>query len=386
MPKRMPVRKFRSVAAGPLLMALLAALVVAPAVTAAVPAPITLASASDGRTLKLGDVASDDDLIAVVFQEKARSYVRWSRNSGQSFASRVALRDGLRARDPRVAVCGDLIFAVGGWEAAAGRKVGVDYRDVVTGENGRFSLGPGTMADIACFGEVVAVTWVHDDHVWLAVHERACTNPCSPTVKLDLGTGNLDSPPRITSDGDGFTATWITTGLAIQHFGYNAGGAGGFSIVAGPVLTLMAGKDVHVPTIAGRGPRIVVAYERSGQTHMRISDDVGASFGPRVIVSSYCRDCSRGGSQPESVDVRGDLILVEIVRVDGRATPAAYSAHGLLTSDDGSHWSTTTGHTGGSQRGVLLSGAIAEAWDRHFYNGNPYPETEQLIGFQVQSP
>jgi hypothetical protein len=384
MPKTERSRASRFVIAGPLALALLATLMVAPVVSAGESAPITLASASDGRTLKLGDVASDDNLVGVVFQEKNRSYLRWSENYGQSFESKVALRKGKRATEPRVAVCDDLIFAVSLWQTAVAREVGVDYRNVVTGDKGKFSLGQGYLADIACFGEVVAVTWVQSDHLWLAVHEGPCANPCSPAVKLDLGTGDFDNPPRITSDSDGLTATWITTGLAVQHFGYSPGGAGGFTIVAGPVLTLMAGKDVRVPVIAGLGPRVVVAYKHNGQTHARISDDMGASFGPRIIVSMFCRNCPEGASQPDSVAVRGSNILVEVLRAGG--IPPAYEAVAFVSRNSGDSWEERSTHNGGFQRGVLLTSAtFAEAWDAHFYNGFPYPDTEQLIGFQVQS-
>ena len=357
-----------------------------PIAAAGQPADIKLASATDGRTLKLGDVTNDDNLVAVVYQERNLSYARWSKNYGQSFSPKAALRNGLRAKDPRVAACSDLFYAVSSWQTATSRNVGVDYRDVVTGENGRYSLGPGEMADVACYGEVAAVTWVHNGHLWLAAHERGCTNTCSPTVKMDLGTGYFDSPPRITADYSGFAVTWLTSGLAIQHFTYVLEGGGPFTLAPEPVLTLMAGKDVRAPAIAGLGERTVVAYARDGQTHVRLSADASASFGPRIIVSNYCRNCPYGGSEPLSVAVRGDVILVEILRGDGRATPPALNAFGRVSTDNGSHWTSTTGHTGGSQMGVsLTSSTIAEVWDAHFYNGFPYPETEQVIGYHVHN-
>ena len=312
---------------------------------------ITLAS-SNGVTLSLGDVASDDSLVGVVFQKRSQSYVRWSTNSGQSFASRVALRDGLRAKAPRVAVCGDLIFAVSVWQTAVARNVGVDYRNVVSGERGRFSLGAGQMADVACFGEVVAVTWVQDDHAWLAVHEGSCASPCSPNVKLDLGTGDFDSPPRITGDYEGFTGTWITSGLAIQHFEYSAGGGGGFSITPDPALTLMAGRNVRAPVIAALGQRVAIAYARDGQTHLRFSDDVSASFGPRIIVSYFCRNCPEGGSQPDSVAVRGSDILVEVLRAGG--VPTAYEAVSFLSRNSGGSWDQGSTHRRFSTRSAAI--------------------------------
>jgi hypothetical protein len=367
-----------------IVIAVLALALAAPLASAAQPKDIQLASGDSGRTLKLGDIANDDDLVAVVFQERNLSYVRWSNDAGSSFVPKVALRGGGRAKEPRVAVCDDMVFAVSIWQSAASRHVGLDYRNVVTGTSARFSLGAGSLADVACFGEVVAVTWVVDGHLWLAVHEGSCAKPCTPDFKLDLGSGNFDSPPRISSDGEGFVATWVTDGIAVQHFAYDAGGDA-FNIAPGPVVTLMAGKDVSLPVIAGRGPRVALAYQRDGQTHLRTSDDYGTPFGPRIIVSRYCRDCPRGGSEPLSVDIRDDVILVEVLRVDGRATPAAISSHGLVSTNNGSQWSSTTGHVGGVQMGVILTTtSIAEVWDVTFYSDFPY-HAPQEIGYHIHN-
>ncbi len=385
MPASIKSRTLRFALVGPsAVVVLVATLLAAPVALAGQPGDITLASAPDQRVMKLGDIASDDDLLAVVYQERNLSYMRWSTNAGSTFAPKVALRSGLRAKDPRVAVCDDSIFSVSIWQSDVTRNVGVDYRNLVTGDKGRFSLGAGAQVDIACYGEVLAVTWVHEDHLWLAVHEGACANPCSPTVKLDLGPADFDSPPRISGDYGGFVVTWINDGLAVQHFEYEAGGAGGFNINPGPVTTLMAGKDVRLPVIAALGQRTVVAYERAGQTHLRVSDDVGSTFGPRIIVSNYCKNCREGGSEPESVAVSGSNILVEVARFGG--TPGGHDVIAFLTRNGGNKWVKKSTHSGGFRRGVLLSGSLyAEAWDFHVYNGSPYPRAQQLIGFHVRS-
>ncbi len=373
----------RLLVAGPLAVAVLATLLVVPVVYAGDPAPMTLASGPDGRTLKLGDIAADDDLMAVTFQKKNLSYIRWSQDYGETFSPKVALRSGLKAQEPRVAVCDDLVFAVSLWPTATGRNVGVDYRDVVTGDNGRYSLGAGFMADIACYGEVAAVTWVDNDHAWMAVHELGCTNPCSPSVKIDLGTGNFDSPPRITKDYGGVSVAWLTSGLAIQHFEYDAQNDGSFTMTPGPVLTLMAGKAVSTPVIDSLGQRVVVGYERFGQTHIRVSDNVSTSFGPQITVAKFCRNCPEGGSRPESVSVSGSDILVEVVRAGG--VPTAYEMLAFVSRNSGTSWAKGPVHGGGFQRGALLEGAmVAEVWDAHFYNGFPYPNTDQVIRFQVR--
>src|SRR4051812_39250272 len=155
MPQTQLARKFRFVIAGPLVIAVLAALMVAPVASAANPAPITLASASDGRTMKLGDVAADD-LVVVGFQENNVSYLRWSKNNGATFAAKVALHDGLASTDPRTATCNDSVFATSTWSGAT-PEVGAYFRNFVTGDISSFSLGAGDMADVACYGDIGAV-------------------------------------------------------------------------------------------------------------------------------------------------------------------------------------------------------------------------------------
>ena len=54
-------------------------------------------------------------------------------------------------------------------------------------------------------------------------------------------------------DYSGFTVTWLTTGLAIQHFDYDTGDGGVYTLTPKPMLTLMAGKGVSDPVISGLG-------------------------------------------------------------------------------------------------------------------------------------
>ena len=139
-----------------------------------------------------------------------------------------------------------------------------------------------------------------------------CPNPCAQNLKLDLGTGDFRSPPRITGDYSGFTVTWLTTGLAIQHFDFDTGDGGVYTLTPKPMLTLMAGKGVSDPVISGLGERLVVAYERADRTQIRISDDQASSFGPPIVVPGPCTSCANGGPRPMSVAISGANILVEV--------------------------------------------------------------------------
>jgi hypothetical protein len=357
------------------LVAVLATLAFVPVVSATDGAPRTLATEPYGRTLKLGDIASDDHL-AVVFQDKNVSYVRWSNNEGKTFSSRVALQDGLPSKDPRVASCNDSIFAVSNLQTATGTEVGLYYRNFVTRDNGNIGVGVGDLADVACYGDVAAVTWVDNDHAWLSTFD--CFDPCALIETLDLGTGDFSSPPRISGDYGGFTVAWLTTGLAIQHFEFGNEG----TLTPGPVLTLMAGKGVTAPEISALGQRVVVAYVRAGRTHIRISDDVASSFGPRIVVSTACSNCS-GAVWPDSISVRGATIVVEAIRPFG--SPISYAMNSYVSLDSGGSWAKGASREGGFQRAVILeNGGFAEVWDRHFYNAYPYPAAQQVIGFQVR--
>jgi hypothetical protein len=355
----------RFVVSAPLALAILATLVLAPVASAANPTPITLASASDGRTLKLGDLAMDD-VVAVAFQEKNVSYLRGSKNYGQTFATRVALNSGLPSTDPRTATCNDSVFAASTSTDPTPGVVAYS-RNFVTGDSGPYPLGAGSMADVACYGDIGAVTFVNAGHLWLAARTSDtsdCSGPC-PVVTLDLGTGDFSSPPRITGDYAGFTVAWLTSGLAIQHFDYDAGSGDNFTLTPRPVLTLMAGKGVSAPVISALGQRSVIAFQQAGRTYIRISDDVSATFAPRIVVPGPCPSCANGGPRPDSVSVQVSTILVEISRAAG--SPLSYAMNGFLTQDSGATWTKVSARAGGTQLGLVNSDlGLAEVWDHHF--------------------
>jgi hypothetical protein len=359
--------------------------VAAPLAAAAQPPDIQLASGPAKRTLKLGDVAAAN-AIAVVFQERSNSYMRWSTDTGVTFAPKAALRGGLRANDPRVAACGDMIWASSTWKANGGQHVGVDYRNVSLSTTGRFSLGSGQHTDVACFGNVVGITWWRNGHMFLAMSDGPCANPCAPAVNYDLGPASFDSPARISADGTGFVVSWIgdpdqiTESLKVQHFQVHT--TAGLIVVADPVVSLMVSQQVFSPVIAGNGSRVVLAYERRGQTHMRISEDHGATFGPKVIVSRYCLDCPEAGSVPFSIDARAGRILVEVGSCTG--LPCGNTTRGFLTHDDGANWNHTPSHSGGKAIGVLRSASLAEVWDVQFYAYSPFNKPQE-IGFHIRN-
>ena len=319
--------------------------------------------------------------MVVGYQERNLSYMRWSMNEGQSFAPAVALHSGLPAKDPRVATCNDSVFAVSSWQTATTPEVGVDSRNFVTRDINTYSLGVGTMADVACFGDIGAVTWVNGGHLWLNARTSDtsdCSNPC-PSVTLDLGTGDFSSPPRITIDYAGFSVVWLTTGLTVQHFDYDSGTGDNFTLTPKPAVTMMVGKGVRYPVIDSSNQRVVVAYQRAGRAQIRISEDVAQSFGPRIVVPGPC-SCVDGGPRPNSVSIGNSNILVEVLRAAG--SPLAYAMNGYATTDSGATWAKVSARAGGSQSGVMFEGRdYAEVWD-HSLSG----KASQYIRFQVIVP
>lgn len=369
---------FRSIPIRAAGLALLTVAIAAPTAAAAQPADMQLETGPNNTTLKLGDIASANQ-IAVVFQNANKSYLRWSADGGSTFTPRHALRSGLRAKNPRVDACGNLIWAASEWTSDAGQKIGVDVFDANTGTTKKFAVAPGSAPDVACIGTIVAVTWFNDGHEFVAVYDGPCIHSCVYYQK-DLGAADYDSPARVAATDDGFAVSWMASDVNVEHFAVTNNGA--IHVVAGPVVPVVPSSGSYSPVVAGDGSRVVVAYSRFGQTHMRISEDYGATFGSRVIVSNYCRNCDDGGSRPMSVDALNGDILVEVLQAGG--TPPDFSAQGFLTHNDGGTWLKTPSNRG-QKFGVLRGSTLAEAWDDSLARGFPYPSRPQVIMFHIRN-
>jgi hypothetical protein len=324
---------------------------------------IVIAPASPGESRLLGDIAAANNIV-VAWQQGHRSFIRWSTDNGSSFEPKYALRKGLRAKGPQVAACGDLLFAASTWTASGGSMLGVDYVDL-TGSSpvtGRFYVEQGRGADIACIGDVVALTWQDDEgNVQLAVVDGKCANPCVPAYREDLGHG--PGPSAVAAYDHGFVVVFPSDGFLVNTFDVARVGDA-INVTAHPSTRILAGKDVYSPQVAADGSRVVIAYELHGQTLMAVSDDRGQSFINRIIVSKFCRDCPEAGSAPDSVDVEGQNILVE-VRAGAGMCPGPICAwdQAYFTRTDGAKWKTYSGHADRLAESVLIDGAIAEAWD-----------------------
>jgi hypothetical protein len=345
---------------------------------------IVLAPEVPGESRLLGGIAAADNIV-VAWQQGHLSFMRWSDDGGATFEPKVALRKGLRAKRPSVAACGDFIWAASTWKTSSGTLLGVDYRQVSAGDAGagRFTIGRGHDADIACVGNIVALTWSDPDgHVQLAIVDGKCANPCAPAYRDDLGPGSPDSGnPVIAGYDHGFAVVFPNDGFLVNTFGVARVGG---SIVVTPVpsVRVLAGKGVFTPQIGADGARVVIAYERFGQTLMIVSEDRGATFGGRIIVSNYCRDCAEGGSSPESVDVLGPNILVEVGAAGGLCPRFNCGwTDGFFTRTDGQKWKKVSHHGDGSTSGQLVPGGIAEAWGDSGRTGSP-PEI-RFYGFAL---
>ena len=349
---------------------------------AADPGDVVIATQDLHKTLVLGDVAAGN-AIGVAYQKGANSFLRWSTDDGQTFSADWPLREGRPSKSPRLASCGEWMWATSVWRTTSGSsRVTVDYLDVTAPEStaGRFRINDAFWADVACHGDLVAVTYSVEAGTMLAVMDGQCSQPCTPAFSSMIAP--YADQPMIAAVDDGFVVTWPVLGLAVQHFAVSGSGQS-IDVSPDPAATLLAGKHPYSPVIAGDGSRVVIAYSLHGQTHMRISEDRGQTFGPRIIVSYFSTNTCCAGSAPDSVDARNGRILVEVAR--GMGDPPAISTIGKFTRNDGDRWITTTSHGGGTQIGVLLPGLAAEAWDAHFYADKIYGNVPQEIGFRTTS-
>lgn len=372
-----------------LMAAALAVLVVGVGSTAAAdPGDVVIANQDLHKTLVLGDVAAGN-AIGVVYQKFNRSYLRWSEDGGQTFSADWSLRAGSPSKSLRLASCGNWMWAssIARTSASGATRAIIDYLDVTDPEStaGHFRILDAFSADVACHGDVLAVVYQQSPVLMLAVMDGHCADPCTPAYTTMISPFG-DEPSQVAAVSDGFVVTWpdgsVVSGLRVQHFTVTGSG-GSIVVTPDPVVTLMPGKQISRPVIAGDGSRVVVAYVKNGQTHMRISDDGGQTFGPRIIVSHFSTNTCCAGSQPLSVDARNGRILVEVGR--GLGDPPAVSAVGRLTSNDGGRWTSTRKHGGATQIGVLLPGFAAEAWDSHHYASKIYGDVPQEIAFRKTS-
>lgn len=353
-------------------------------VAAADPGDVVIATQKLHKALKVGDVAAGN-AIGVAFQKNNLSYLRWSLDDGATFSAEWPLRAGNPAKSPRLASCGNWMWATSLWRTTAGSgRVTVDFLDVTAPATtaGKFVIQDAFTADIACNNGVVAVAYWSSTGLMLTVVDGSCAQPCTPAFTTTLAT-NANEAPQIAAVDDGFVVTWPPgQGLVVQHFAV-AGSGAGISVTPDAPVTLLPGIAVWSPVIAGDGSRVVVVYVRRNDTHMRISEDYGQSFGPRIIVKSIANDPCCSGSGPDSVDARDGRILVD-VGMGGGDPPGIHMA-GRFTTNDGATWKTTTGHSGGTQIGILLSGFAVEAWDSHHYAYSIYGNVPQRIGFRTTS-
>lgn len=352
------------------------------------PGDVVIATQALHKTLALGDVAAGNS-IGIVYQKSNHSYLRWSMDEGATFSPEWPLRGGSPTKSPRLASCGNWMWATSLWRTTSGvSRALVDYLDVTAPEAtaGRFRIPDAFRADIACRDGVVAVAYSvsngTSDGTMFTVMDGQCSDPCTPAFTTMLST-NADEGPQVAAVDDGFVVTWLPgQGLAVQHFAV-AGSGAGISVTPDAPTTILPGINLWSPVIAGDGSRVVVVYVRRNDTHMRISEDYGHTFGPRIIVKSIANDSCCAGSSPDSVDARNGRILVEVTM--GGGDPPAIGMTGRFTKNDGATWKTTTRHGGGTQIGVLRAGFAAEAWDAHHYSSSVYGNVPQRIDFRTTS-
>jgi hypothetical protein len=372
-----------------------AALLVA-AVFAASPAlaasSVVIANNDPHKTLVATDIDGTNPLT-IAYQKNSYSYLKWSTDGGQTFSSPRILNAGNKALNPRLAVCGDGLWAASVWPTNAGTDVGLDFVDLSSNHLSdhwwlqRGGYGP----DVACLSyaepdrpleKTVGVVWLtNEGGAVVEINDWTCADGCNTSYGFigDLGRAQANEGIKIAAVDDGFVVTWVprSGGLKVQHFEAVRSG-GNLIVTPGPVLHLMSRQKVHGPVIDADGSRVVIAYELNDAIAMRISDNSGATFGARDFVSRLCTTGNCFFPRPTSVSARNGQILVEVKYSGG--DPPGFETDGRLTSNDGAKWRTISSWSG-SQIGELLNGTAAEARDKHDYTDPIYGNVPQQITF-----
>jgi hypothetical protein len=367
-------RQLRRTFAGVVVAAVAAVVVVAPTVAAG---ELVIAPAVKGESRILGGVAAAGDNVVVAWQAGFRSFIRWSTDGGSTFQPKYVLRKGLRAKAPRVAACGDTLWAASTWTTSAGPRIGVDYVDISgpTPVTGRFIVDAGRNAVVACIGDVLALTWSDTKgDVQLAVVDGTCGKPCVPSYRADLGAGTWPWQPQIAAYDHGFVVVFPEDGFLVNTFDVAVTGDS-IDVTANPSTRILAQRDVYSPYVGADGSRVVIAYGRGSGVEMKISDDRAKTFGTRIILPTFCRNCYDAGSSPRSVDVLGKNIVVEVGSGYGLCDGICGFEEAFFTRTDGQKWKKLSYHQEGRISGALLPGRIAEAWD--------YDDGPEQIRFQI---
>jgi hypothetical protein len=339
-----------------------------------------LRTAPDDVVVRVGDIARWGRAVAVAWDEKGprgvRSFARW-RLPGEAFGPIRALGGGRQASDPRIALCGGFIYAVGTWPRKGGSRVGLDYTYLEGADRtpigeGHFALGRGSRPDVACSG-VTAAAWFGEDrrvkvHVRLFTDMDWCPDGCRFWFDGDLGPGNPADGVSITTWRRGFILAWKSgSRLIVRRIVAGTNMKVGLVVKPQPRLTVLDTPAARFPLLARDGPKMVLAYKWRGGVRIMSSGDAGRSFGlPRVVVRAPCEGCD-SLPRPLSVDVSGNSILVEVLSTVG--TPPVRRSAGFLSRDDGTTWGMTSAARNARKVGVLHRDGVAEAWDKQYIDG-----------------
>lgn len=389
----------RAVAAATLVL-----LLSAPTVVAGDPDPVqTLAIAPEGASLRVSDAGSDhDSTIAVAWQldrdSGPRSFVRWSRDGGETFAPQEKLNaGGGGAYGPQVAVCDDSIWAVS--TSPSDSQVVIDawaFPSAGPPEGGQVTIGTGVGGDVGCLGFWIAVAWfdtsTSPSHLRLRVYLRPDPDDFAFHFirEFDLGPARASHGASVAVSAHGpDPSRWIHVAwmrgndLRTKRIEAGIRGEGEIFFDKRPTMTLLHDPSVREPLLAAVDPRVALVYGRAGDVVLAVSENHGRTFGAHTTIrAAPCTDCE-AGYLAVNVDADGPEVLIETF---GGTFPCCgpgdntVKGLGLLTVP-GDALAGGPSHKYSSQAGALFMhpdaefGAAAEFWSNDW---NPTATHQRL--------
>jgi hypothetical protein len=330
-----------------------------------------------------------------------RSFVRYSADGGTTFAGRARLGQGDAFyelpdgpnRDPQVDVChaedGDVAVAVSILRIAPNqREVELDYfpLDGSTPTRNYLQNGPAggqvpVAPDIACIGQRRLVGAFIDrstDPAHLKVVIRRfdfCPVHCTPPLfyQFDLGPARASGGLSVAATADRAYVVWAR-GADVRLKSFSIADDLPATVTPHPAVTILESPRASDLTLGASGDRVVLAYRAANDARVRISDDRGQTFGPRIVYIDGPSEASELLAFPTSVDIRGGRILLgggEQCCILGNNVTA--TSH--FSPDGGVSWTSRSHSIHGMQLAALVSSGggprYLETWDQ---SRDVYPE------------
>jgi hypothetical protein len=346
--------------------------------------------------LRVKDIAanggtSDGAIVAVGWHEGSQPgqlYLAFSLNGGKDYRrTNGNLRSYRIVGEPNLglslAICDGRVWA------------GSTYQDAANGSTRVFlttrTIGGGaaqafvTPADgrrvrdvsVACAGKgLLAIGWLEKkDGQNRARLILRSTEPLGQDLaiekKFKFGPAEFKSGFAVAATPAAALVSYVSAGnLRLKRFEIDAEDPS--NITAGPVSTVAWG-DIKGPQMAARGNKVALAYGDAGKVRVKLSTDVGVTFGnASTAVSS-------GSIANPSTAYSADVVGERVVLMVGANKKGVLSPQRVQSTNGGESWGTRDFGNIGARVGALLKKTgtepmLMEAW----HNNAPKPAPDTL--------